>query len=308
MMSIRRGDVSGIPTSKTCGAGVGEKLHIGTSGFAAPGWARSFYPKGLLATEYLSYYAARFDTVELMSTLYGPPAASTVRNWYSQTPEEFVFAVKMPRRITHERALSDCSKDISDFFRVMDQLKEKLGPILFKFGAKDTRLYGNSSNFLERLLPLLKRLPHSYRIAVSVPAKWADRKVINTLRGENISLVFSDDPAFEKFILRERAEDLITSDFVYIRWAGDSRKSERRAKPWDRMIVDRHGEILEWVEIMRKVLLPRSEVFAYATNGYEGYAPGTAEKVCRLLKDKESNIGNTGSWLCSDIKVTHRTP
>src|ERR1700691_5203354 len=103
-----------------------ENLYIGTSGFTAAGWSRTFFPRKLPTRDYLGYYASRFNTVELMSTLYGPPATSTVKNWYSQTPKEFVFAVKMPRKITHEAALLDCSKDMADFFWVMDGLKEKL--------------------------------------------------------------------------------------------------------------------------------------------------------------------------------------
>jgi uncharacterized protein YecE (DUF72 family) len=276
---------------------VSEKVRIGTSGFTAAGWPGSFYPKKLSARDYLSYYAARFDTVELMSTLYGPPAASTVANWYSQTPKNFLFAVKMPRKITHERALRDCSRDISDFFRVMDQLKEKLGPILFKFSAKDIKLFASHDDFLKRLLPPLKNLPHSYRFAVSVPAEWTDRNFIDTLRRENISLVFSDNCGFEKSILRERADDLITSDFVYIRWVGEGKKMEHRTKVWNRIIVDRHEEILAWVEFMRSEQ-SRSEIFAYATNHYEGYAPGTAESFRALSKEGTGReAGNAGSQL-----------
>jgi hypothetical protein len=117
-----------------------ETLYIGASGFTAAGWSGTFFPRTLPTREYLSYYASRFNTVELMSTLYGPPAMSTIKNWYSQTPKDFVFAVKMPRQFTYGAALINCPKDTSNFFRIMDQLKEKLGPILFKFSLKDIGL------------------------------------------------------------------------------------------------------------------------------------------------------------------------
>jgi uncharacterized protein YecE (DUF72 family) len=65
-----------------------ENLYIGTSGFTAAGWSGTFFPRKVPTRDYLSYYASRFNTVELMSTLYGPPAMSTVNNWYSQTPKD----------------------------------------------------------------------------------------------------------------------------------------------------------------------------------------------------------------------------
>lgn len=224
-----------------------------------------------------------------MSTLYGPPTMSTINNWYSQTPKDFVFAVKMPRKITHEAALVDCSKDISDLFRVMDQLKEKLGPFLFKFSLRDIKLFGTENDFLDRLLPLLEDLTHVYRFAVSVPEEWMTSQFIDTIRNHNVSLAFGDDGLFEKSTLHSRPSDFVTSDFVYIRWVGEGRKMERLTKVWDRILVDRREAILRWAEFIRKELLPRSKVFAYATNHYEGHAPGTAESFRTLLADCKNN-------------------
>ncbi|HEY4763570.1 MAG TPA: DUF72 domain-containing protein [Candidatus Acidoferrales bacterium] len=266
-----------------------ENLYIGTSGFTAAGWSRTFFPRKLPTRDYLGYYASRFNTVELMSTLYGPPATSTVKNWYSQTPKEFVFAVKMPRKITHEAALLDCSKDMADFFRVMDGLKEKLGPMLFKFSSRDIKLFGSCDYFLDRLLPLLKNLSHVYRFALSVPEEWISPQFINTIRNHNVSLAFGDDGWLEKSTLHDRSSDLVTSDFVYIRWVGEGRKMEQRNKAWDRIIVNRREAILGWTEFISKELLPRSKVFAYATNHYEGHAPGTAESFRSLLADGKNN-------------------
>ena len=266
-----------------------ENLYIGTSGFTAAGWSGTFFPRRLPTRDYLSYYASRFNTVELMTTLYGPPTMSTVNNWYSQTPKDFVFAVKMPRKITHEAALVDCSKDISDFFRVMDELKEKLGPILFKFSLRDTKLFGSENDFLYRLLPLLEDLTLVYRFAVSVPKEWITPRFIDTIRRHNVSLAFGDDGWLEKSTLRDRSSDLVTSDFVYIRWVGEGRKIEQRTKVWDRIIVDRREAILEWADFISKELLPRSKVFAYATNQYEGHAPVTAESFRTLLADGKNS-------------------
>jgi hypothetical protein len=57
---------------------------LGASSFTADGWLGSFYPPGMQTSNFLSYYATQFRTVEIDSTYYGTPSASTVVNWYGQ--------------------------------------------------------------------------------------------------------------------------------------------------------------------------------------------------------------------------------
>jgi len=92
-------------------------LRIGTSAFTANGWNGAFYPKGMKPAEYLSYYATKFDTVEVDSTFYATPALATVEGWYRKTPANFVFALKVPQIITHEKALLDCNEEFCDFIQ-----------------------------------------------------------------------------------------------------------------------------------------------------------------------------------------------
>src|SRR5258707_14521627 len=80
---------------------------LGTSSFTATGWQGSFYPKGMKPSGYLAFYAEHFHTVEVDSTFYACPTARTVENWNARTPEGFVFSVKVPQIITHEKVLVD---------------------------------------------------------------------------------------------------------------------------------------------------------------------------------------------------------
>ena len=80
-------------------------IRIGTSAFTAAGWSGTFYPKGLKPAEYLGYYAQHFDTVEVDSTFYATPNVSVVRSWDAKTPHGFLFAAKVPQKITHEKVL-----------------------------------------------------------------------------------------------------------------------------------------------------------------------------------------------------------
>jgi hypothetical protein len=75
----------------------GTNIFLGTSAFTASGWEGSFYPKGMRSRDFLSYYASQFQTVEIDSTFYGTPSASTVTGWNQKTPPDFTFAVKVPQ-------------------------------------------------------------------------------------------------------------------------------------------------------------------------------------------------------------------
>src|SRR5579863_1176187 len=116
-------------------SGVMETPHIylGTSSFTAAGWSGSFYPKGLKSTEYLAYYAEHFNTVEIDSTFYACPSPSTVKGWAQKTPDDFIFSVKVPQTITHEKVLVDCDGEFEQFVQTMSILESKLGAMVLQF-------------------------------------------------------------------------------------------------------------------------------------------------------------------------------
>src|SRR5690348_17640543 len=113
-------------------------IHLGTSSFTAAGWQGSFYPAGIKPADFLSYYATRFDSVELDNTFYRAPSRDVVEGWARKTPEGFVFAAKIPKVITHEKMLVDCDAEFKEFVETMDSLGDKLGPLLLD--RKSTRL------------------------------------------------------------------------------------------------------------------------------------------------------------------------
>src|SRR5579864_82183 len=90
-------------------------IRIGTSAFTAAGWEGSFYPAGMKPADYLTFYATKFDTVEVDSTFYRTPSVSTVKGWFAKTPGDFIFALKVPQTITHEKMLLDCGDDLKYF-------------------------------------------------------------------------------------------------------------------------------------------------------------------------------------------------
>ena len=230
-------------------------LRIGTSAFTAAGWPGSFYPKGLPECDYLSYYATRFDTVEVDSTFYRCPPLSTVQGWNAKTPKGFIFAAKVPQSITHEKVLRDCDAELSQFLGTMDALGEKLGPLLFQFGYFNKKAFVGVNDFLIRLVPFLKKLPKAYRFAVEIRRKsWLVPQFVEALRERGVALTLIDQswmpqPGewFDKF-------DPITADFSYVRLLGDRKGIEQQTKTWDKVIVDRGAELSEWAKLCRPIV------------------------------------------------------
>ena len=108
-------------------------IRLGTSSFTAAGWNGSFYPKGTKSADRLAFYAEHFDTVEIDSSFYACPSPQTVKGWESRTPAGFIFSVKVPQVITHEKVLLDCDADFEPFVDTMGWLGGKLGPMVLQF-------------------------------------------------------------------------------------------------------------------------------------------------------------------------------
>jgi uncharacterized protein YecE (DUF72 family) len=270
------------------------EIRIGTSAFTAAGWEGSFYPRGMKPAEYLSYYATQFDTVEVDSTFYRTPALSTVKGWYAKTPSGFVFAVKVPQVITHEKVLVDCEEDLSYFLKTMEALGEKLGPVLFQFGYFNKSKFKSGEEFLARLKAFLKQLPKGFQYAVEIRNKnWLDARPANptgmqksqfaeTLRERGVALALIDQSWMPRPWEMKEKFDLITADFAYVRWLGDRKGIEEQTKTWDKTIVDRQGDLKNWVELFREFVRRNLKIFAYANNHYAGHGPDTVKLFWKL--------------------------
>src|SRR3989442_12930097 len=106
-------------------------LLLGTSSWTADGRVGSSYPANAQPRALLSIYAQRFRTAEVDSTFYRIPSAQMVRGWKEHTPDDFIFAAKVPRSITHEKVLADAENDLANFLKGMNLLRDKPGPLLF---------------------------------------------------------------------------------------------------------------------------------------------------------------------------------
>jgi uncharacterized protein YecE (DUF72 family) len=268
----------------------------GTSAFTAAGWEGTFYPAGMKAAEYLRFYATRFRTVEVDSTFYGTPKPERVRAWYDKTPADFVFAVKVPQVITHEKVLVDCAAEMDEFLQTMELLKEKLGPMLLQFGYFGPSVMRNGAQFLARLEPFLKRLagfvvspyrPHRFVVEIRNKA-WLGEPLLSLLREHRVALALTDHGWMPRPWEVKQAQDLITADFAYVRWLGDRKGIEEVTTRWDKTVVDRRNDLLHWVELFRELRRRNLQVYAYANNHYAGNGPGTVKLFWEMYEGATS--------------------
>lgn len=106
-------------------------IRIGISGWRYEGWRGVFYPKGLPQRRELEYAAQKFRSVEINGTFYSLQRPESFAAWAEATPDDFVFAIKGPRYITHMRRLRGVETPLANFFASgLFRLGRKVGPIL----------------------------------------------------------------------------------------------------------------------------------------------------------------------------------
>jgi uncharacterized protein YecE (DUF72 family) len=214
-------------------------IRIGTSGWLYPPWRGVFYPPKLPHKKELAYLSTQLNSVEINGTFYSLQRPDSFRSWYAHTPDDFVFAVKGARFITHMKKLNDVSTPLANFFASgVLALADKLGPILWQ-------LPPNLGFNPERLAQFFDQLPRS-----SGEAAWLSRKHDERLTDRAITAAVVDQPlrhalevrhaSFETpafcALLREHAIALViadtagkwpliretTADLVYLRLHGDA--------------------------------------------------------------------------------------
>src|SRR5712664_2783722 len=264
----------------------GTGIFLGTSSFTAAGWEGSFYPRGMQSRDFLSYYATQFATVEIDSSFYGCPSAPTVNNWAARTPDNFIFSVKIPHVITHEKALVNCDFEFEEFVKTMDILGPKLGPMIFQFPFFDRWKFPKQESFLAVLTPFLKKLPADHKFAVEIRnKKWLDARVADVPREYNVGLALTDTSFMPRPWEMKEKFDLITSDFLYVRLLGDRKGIEAITKTWHRVVVDRSGGIQDWVKFLRPIVRRGEKLFVYCNNHYAGFAPATVEQFLKAWNE-----------------------
>jgi uncharacterized protein YecE (DUF72 family) len=165
---------------------------VGTSGFAFKEWKGPFYPEDLKDDALLGFYSRRYPTVEINNTFYRLPKEHVLRDWASQVPAAFTFAIKASQRITHFARLKPEAAGALEFLlKNTATLGERLGPILFQ-------LPPNLQKDLDRLKAFVALLPTDRRVTIEFRhASWFDDAVFDTLRAHDIALCIAEGEEVE---------------------------------------------------------------------------------------------------------------
>jgi uncharacterized protein YecE (DUF72 family) len=151
-----------------------------------------------------------------------------------------------------------------------------LRPLLFQFGYFNKSKFKSGAEFLALLKPFFKKLPKGYRFAVEIRNKnWLDPRFVSLLREHGVALALIDQRWMPRPWEMKNDLDLIIADFTHVLWLGDRKGIEEKTKTWDKVIVDRRGDLLEWVDLLKKVHKRRIQILAFANNHYAGHGPAT---------------------------------
>jgi uncharacterized protein YecE (DUF72 family) len=267
---------------------------IGISGWRYTGWRGDFYPVGLAQRRELEYASQRMGSIEINGSFYSLQRPSSYASWRAETPDDFVFAVKGGRFISHLKRLVDVETPLANFFASgVLALGPKLGPVLWQLPA-------NLSFDAEVLDAFFTLLPGSTAEAASLAERHDDKvkegRALTTaeldvpLRYalEFRSTTFAVEEAFEVMrrhgvacVLADTAGrwpkvEEVTADFMYVRLHGDK---ELYVSGYSDAALD------EWAAKCRGWKAAGLDVFAYFDNDSKGYAPYDAMRLMERLRD-----------------------
>jgi uncharacterized protein YecE (DUF72 family) len=290
------------------------RVFIGISGWRYEPWRGVFYPADLPHHRELEYASRELPTIEINGSFYSLQRPESYQCWYDDTPEDFLFAVKGGRFITHMKRLKDIERPLANFFaQGVLNLAEKTGPFLWQFPPmfaynqerfeaffellprtmgdalalarrRDARMLGRSRLALGANVSPSTKLRHAVEIR---HPSFIDERFIAQLRRHRIALVVADTAG--KWPLKED----VTSDFVYLRLHGDKKLY---ASGYSEAALDRWaGRIRAWVaggepdDARRISTTPARErrggrdVYVYFDNDVKVRAPFDAKRLMQKL-------------------------
>jgi uncharacterized protein YecE (DUF72 family) len=280
---------------------------VGTSGWTYPPWRGTFYPPGLAHRRELEYLSRQLNSVEINGSFYSLQRPSSYQSWAAQTPDDFVFAVKGSRFITHMKKLRDVETPLANFFASgVLALGAKLGPLLWQL-PPNLPFDGDRLDSFLRLLPRTtaeaadlaqrhdERLdgrawtttdldrPLRHALEVRHPS-YRDSALIELLRSRRVALVVADTAGRWPYL-----ED-VTTEFVYVRLHGDaelyvSGYTDEALDIWAHRICSwQAGESPRTKHTIAPAasVAPR-DVFVYFDNDAKARAPTDATSLARRL-------------------------
>lgn len=237
------------------------EVWIGTSGYVYRHWRGGvFYPPHLAPRDELAWYAERFRTVELNNPFYRPPSAEIFARWAAVVPDDFHFAVKVTRVVSHYRRLREASEPLARFLEQAGALGPKLGPLLVQLPPQFQLDLPVLEHFLAGLSP-----SHRWVLEVRHPS-WQVPAVYHALAARGIALCVPVGGRIQP--------DLVTTaGFTYVRMHAGAQAGGRFDE----------AELARWAGRVRALARSGKDVYVYFNNDRDGHAPRDAERLRQLL-------------------------
>ncbi len=240
------------------------RIYIGCSGYAYDDWKDVFHPGDLSQDKRLSFYAGKFNTVEINNSFYKFPEDELFKKWIDQTPDHFRFSIKGHRFFTHLKKLNVDESFIGklDSFQTsLKSLNEKAGCVLWQLPGNLHKDISKLESFCQKLN---KNFTHVFEFRHS---SWFNKDVYKFLKINNIVFCILSAPD-------NLPEDpVVTNKTAYIRFHGknqwyDYHYSEKELKEWAKRL-----------EKLNKI----DRLFIYFNNDKHGNAVKNAQTLMGLL-------------------------
>ncbi len=263
------------------------KLFIGTSGYSYGEWIDAgFYPKDTNSSNMLDFYTRSFCTTELNYTWYQMPKAAAIERMCAKVPDNFKFAAKLTRTMTHEIKKGQWQKEVMSYRVGIEPLiqSNKLLCILIQLPPWFQRSI-KFRHYLAALLDELAGLPLAVEFRHN---SWVDDKVFYELERRQITLVSVDVPVLPE--LFPRLNVVTNPDLFYIRFHG------RNSQGWGSGNMQKQFDydyddlaIKEWATMIKGTIMPKALTGGiFFNNHVRGQAPKNALTLIDfLLKNRE---------------------
>ena len=249
----------------------GPAILIGTSGWSYRSWRGPFFDPDIPAARHLEFYAHRFPTTELNGVFYRTPTVEAVRAWAERTPDDFVFAWKASKFITHWKRLSDKSENSLELMESrLRLLGGKAGPVLFQLPPQFRKNRERMASFI-RLLSRRRRYAFEFR-----HSSWYEDDILDLLRDNDIALCISDHHDAP-------APWVVTARHVYLRGHGPTGRYHGHYAP---------KTLQSWASRLHDLQRRQHEIYVYFDNDQKSAAPKDA---LRLISIVEPSIARDGT-------------
>jgi uncharacterized protein YecE (DUF72 family) len=251
--------------------------YIGTSGYSYGDWKGVFYPEDLKSTEFLSWYAQKFNFSELNFSYYSMPKETNLSKMAQSVPEGFRFSIKAHKSLTHEKS-DHWTEDLAAFLGACDGLGDKLLSVLFQFPFS-FHYTPENRRYLDTLCRHLEGHPADIEFR---NAEWAGDSVVKGLTELGCGLVLPDLPELPGL---PKKNSPFTGTRTYLRFHG-----RNSIAWWTGTNVTRYDylyseeELLGFQPIVARCIEEKKILAVAFNNHYKGQAVQNAQMFQKLIQ------------------------